>query len=460
MKIKKVLAIIIFCICQIIFFSCNKKSIVTETTEQKENIIETTIETNIVTSKTNEIKKVEKVSIDKKTGFLSVNYGKYENEDVEWLIIDKNDDYALLLSKKILDCKNYNDMQKEITWDKSTLRKWLNNDFVDKTFSKDEQSKFGNMNSFGFGLIKGDYVSLLNIGMCEKYFGIEDSKKQNIKLSAKATEYAKKMGVECDTHKNTDFYECGSFFLTDNGNSLDKATWVGQYGHIYIDGQPVKLNTGDGIRPVICLKTEVFSNGVIDSINSNIFHEVNNQINEIETDINMIEMNEQDNKNYVYSNVSKYEFQSENAPCSEKDVIDLNLWEYGKTPAEWVYVMPNIQIVSNISPNKSKKFGYKQKASSGPKGCYMIAFTNCDITKGEDYDGRFYSLEDYTKVPIDEIRFANKFEDLVYSDYKVLDLLKKRYEMIDISKGIYMAGDVYVNIVYIDELDDIIAKGK
>ena len=37
-------------------------------------------------------------------------------------------------------------------------------------------------------------------------------------------------------NKISQFYHCGSFFLTDNGKEANKAAWVGQYGRVYEEG--------------------------------------------------------------------------------------------------------------------------------------------------------------------------------------------------------------------------------
>lgn len=183
--------------------------------------------------------------------------------------------------------------------------------------------------------------------------------------------------------------------------------------------------------------------------------EVENVINSDENSTND-EVNIQTEKNYTYTNISEEKFRATTVVEKEKNVIDLESWKYGMTPIEWIYVSPNKQLISNTSPNKSAKFGYKQNASSGGKGCYVPVFTKCE-TYGDDYEGRVFVYEDYTKTPIDEIKFANKFDDLMYGDYNVKDLLSKKYEITKISDGVVMAGDAFVNIVYVSELDDIIS---
>ena len=56
--------------------------------------------------------------------------------------------------------------------------------------------------------------------------------------------------------------------------------------------------------------------------------------------------------------------------------------------------------------------------------------------------------------------FNNKFENLVYKDYKVIDILKEKYEIGKISAGIWAANGEYINVVYISELEEIIKNMK
>ena len=75
-------------------------------------------------------------------------FGSYEQdgdtgngkEEIEWIILDREGDNALLLSKYSLDAKPYNEDEKEITWEQSTIRQWLNSTFVDAAFSSEEQA--------------------------------------------------------------------------------------------------------------------------------------------------------------------------------------------------------------------------------------------------------------------------------------------------------------------------------
>lgn len=455
---KKVISLLVaLSMCTLCLVSCGKK----ETKQETSSVIETTervIETTTKQKETTERKlnpdiKVKTKEVDKKTSYNVVEFGKYDLDigyagPIEWLVVDRNVDSYLLVSRYIIDCKNYNNSDKEVTWENSTLNEWLNNYFLNGAFSSDEIAYMNYVKEFG---IDGNAkVSLLNIAACDKYFGREDVEKRNYKISAKATTWAKSNWEEVVNEKNSDYYDCGSFYLTDNGTTDRKAVWVGQFGHIYREGQSVKLEHGDGVRPVIAVKKELFET------EQNIVREetsISTSGGEDEVKTTIV------SSNAVYSNIAKEKHKSDAVPFSEANVVDLKAWEYGRTPIAWIYVAPNTQIISNNSPNRSANFGYKVGASSGSKGCYMTIFSKGEC-HGADWDGRLYCFEDYKKSTPEEMKFDTKFEDLKYGEYSVKELLSKRYKLEEVTDGVFKANGAYINVIYVSELDDIIASMK
>lgn len=447
--------IIVLSMCIMSLSSCGKKETVKETTIAKSETVESKVETTAKKIETeralNPDIKVATKEVDKKTNYNVVEFGKYDMEigysgNIEWLVVDRNVDSYLLVSRYIIDCKNYNNSDKEVTWENSTLNEWLNNYFLNGAFTSDEIAYMNFVNEFA--IAGNGKVSLLNIDACDKYFGLEDVEKRNYKLSAKATTWAKSNFEETVDVKNSDYYDCGSFYLTDNGTTDRKAAWVGQYGHIYKEGQAVKLEHGDGVRPVIVVKKELF--------------ETEQSIVREETSVSLTGGADETkttivSSNAVYSNIAKEKHQTLAAPFSEKNVIDLNSWEYGRTPIVWVYVAPNTQIISNNSPNRSANFGYKVGASSGSKGCYMTIFSKGEC-RGADWDGRMYCFEDYKKSTPEEMKFDTKFADLKYGEYNIKELLAKKYKLEDVTEGVIKANGTYVNVIYVSELDEIIAS--
>ena len=76
----------------------------------------------------------------------TVLFGMYQQEpssnkktDIEWLVIDKQENSIALLSKYILDCQPYNTTPVDVSWENSTLREWLNDTFYHTAFNEHEQ---------------------------------------------------------------------------------------------------------------------------------------------------------------------------------------------------------------------------------------------------------------------------------------------------------------------------------
>ena len=57
---------------------------------------------------------------------------------IEWLVLDKQDNKILVVSKYSLDFKPYHKEHIEVTWKDCTLRGWLNDEFINNAFSADE----------------------------------------------------------------------------------------------------------------------------------------------------------------------------------------------------------------------------------------------------------------------------------------------------------------------------------
>lgn len=66
-----------------------------------------------------------------------------EKDDIEWIVLDENieENYMLVTSKYGLESKAYNTAYENVTWETSTLRKWLNEDFINEAFNAEEQSR-------------------------------------------------------------------------------------------------------------------------------------------------------------------------------------------------------------------------------------------------------------------------------------------------------------------------------
>ena len=76
-----------------------------------------------------------------------VIFGAYEqdnnlangNEEIEWLVLARENNRLLIISRNALDSKPYNTEDVSVTWETCTLRTWLNQDFYNTAFSSEEQ---------------------------------------------------------------------------------------------------------------------------------------------------------------------------------------------------------------------------------------------------------------------------------------------------------------------------------
>lgn len=60
-------------------------------------------------------------------------------EPIKWKILKVENKKALLISQYTIEYKAYNENSEATSWEKCSLRQWLNNAFINSAFSRDEQ---------------------------------------------------------------------------------------------------------------------------------------------------------------------------------------------------------------------------------------------------------------------------------------------------------------------------------
>ena len=185
-----------------------------------------------------------------------------EREPIEWIVLDRQGNRALLLSKYILDCKCYENEYKKTDWENCSLRKWLNELFYNYTFNIYEQNCIHSVNLINadnaeFKVDGGnnttDKVFCLSIDEVKKYFGQSSLDTDHPKLATRGTEYAKVVDENFNLWVNSrqEWYNGNSsFWLRSPGKNNHTAADVYSYGHIDIDGHVVD-NHYFGVRPAI-----------------------------------------------------------------------------------------------------------------------------------------------------------------------------------------------------------------
>ena len=204
----------------------------------KENDLYSTLETANGWDKNNDI-----IIGKEKYHRAKKSYFKYE--PIKWRVIKCENGEALLLSDIVLDKQKYNKRLKKVTWEKSTLRKWLNKKFMNRAFSSSEQeairtTKVINEDHYYYKTDGGndtlDKIYLLSLSETdeEKEYGFTDSYGMTIKYS---------------NYADLDDYQY--WWLRTPGEKNISAAAVDMSGKAYGGGGESDMELG--IRPVLHL---------------------------------------------------------------------------------------------------------------------------------------------------------------------------------------------------------------
>ena len=202
-----------------------------------------------------EIKQLEQAEVGS-----TVQFGKYEQdnvssngkEPVEWVVLEKNENALLVISKNALDCVPYNGTNDEITWASSSLRTWLNSDFMYKAFSDAESKHIASTvvsaeKNPRFDTDSGtdtqDQVFLLSVSEAEKYFGSDSERK------CTCTAYANIQRPSSDSNLH-----CW-WWLRSPGRSNHSAVCVYTDGSFRYSGNMVNHNYGC-VRPALWINLD------------------------------------------------------------------------------------------------------------------------------------------------------------------------------------------------------------
>ena len=200
----------------------------------------------------------------------AVKFGSYPQNDVsgktkepiDWLVLDMQNDRALLLSKYIIDCKKmvsqYEKGSDQNFWGTSELRNWLNNYFLGFAFNEEERKKimlsdidtFKDLQSYGVPInIKDghskDKIFLLSVDEVDSYFAFPYSDNIVKKYATKPTQYAITNGMK------------GEFWLRDSGSRGCYDNYIFITSNIIgrSFGQEHRGDEGNiGVRPVMWVK--------------------------------------------------------------------------------------------------------------------------------------------------------------------------------------------------------------
>ncbi|MBO5287565.1 MAG: hypothetical protein J6B34_05520, partial [Clostridia bacterium] len=168
-------------------------------------------------------------------------------EDIEWRVLERDGNRALLISNHIIDRQKFNESSENTSWEKCSLRKWLNNDFYNTAFSSSEKSRIlttslKNVPNPRHGTSSGndtnDKIFLLSIDEVKKYFPSDAYTRCQVTL------FAKNKGAYCDGAY------FGNWWLRTSGQFAQNATYIFDIGGVSAMGYDV-TGTIFGVRPAM-----------------------------------------------------------------------------------------------------------------------------------------------------------------------------------------------------------------
>ena len=195
----------------------------------------------------------------------SIRLGAYEQDNdgangkelIEWRVLARDGDKLLVISEKALDCQPYNETFWSTTWERCTLRTWLNRDFLSEAFSKTEQSLIvkakvsadGNPDhSTAPGGVTSDRIFLLSIPEAEQYLGTKKDRR------CSPTAYAVAQGAWSSSLLSETGTPACCWWLRTPGSTVFDAAYVHYRGTIASGGKRVMSVSTVCVRPAMWIK--------------------------------------------------------------------------------------------------------------------------------------------------------------------------------------------------------------
>ena len=173
--------------------------------------------------------------------------GYFKYEPIKWRVLQSENGEAFLLSDVVLDNQAYNENDEDITWEESSLRTWLNGEFINRAFSDEEKENINiteivNQDNPDYGTEGGnntsDKIFLLSLSEVseqqdgEKYGFLDDGMRA------------------CENSAFSDDLDC--WWLRSPGYYGFSAAEVDYYGWVDGDGRMVTYNSAS-VRPALHL---------------------------------------------------------------------------------------------------------------------------------------------------------------------------------------------------------------
>lgn len=196
----------------------------------------------------------------------TVYFGNYEQdgntkngkEAIAWVVLEKAGDKLLLCSLYGLDYQKYSEEKEDTTWETSNMRQWLNTEFAEEAFTKEEMAFITttevstgdneHYNSTPYGNETKDKLFLLSLSEVKKYFPTAE------KRLASPTDFAVKQGVYQSNKRLSGNFTC-CWLLRTPGSDGTQVAYVNYDGELHYSGASVNTR-GATFRPTIWIEIQ------------------------------------------------------------------------------------------------------------------------------------------------------------------------------------------------------------
>ncbi len=206
-----------------------------------------------------------------------INYGSYLGYPIKWqtLAVDTENEKALLIANEIIAYWAFSENAEDTIWETSEMRKWLNNDLYNTSFSEEQKSiilesilknSANSESNVGSGTDTKDKVFLLSEEEVKMYLSKENDR--IVEFNPSQT-YLQNLAETISNHTSFGYTKeevlnqlqnyVGTtdwWWLRTSGNSLTRVASVGYDGSLYLTGNQANKVWG-GVRPAIWIDISI-----------------------------------------------------------------------------------------------------------------------------------------------------------------------------------------------------------